>query len=110
MILLNNVFGDRMLCAWQPAPGITWIQTRSIHHARRLSQRGDGRVVMRSVAGGYLRTFEYQRQIGWAKRLMTRYIRLEVPAGALISSPPGPAGSRGREYGQATPRGWAAIS
>ena len=70
---LNSPVGDRNLCAWQPDRGITWVQTRSPHHARRLARRSDGRRVAIGVNGGYLRTFEFQHSLTWAIRLMARY-------------------------------------
>lgn len=68
-----EVMGDEALCAWQPVPGFTWIQTRCPAHARRLSQRKDGRLVAWSIVGGYLRTFEFHRSRAWAQALLKRY-------------------------------------
>lgn len=75
---LNSAVGDRELCAWQPVPGITWVQTRSPKHASRLARRRDGRLVARGVAGGYLRTFEFRKSLAWALRLMARYTSSET--------------------------------
>lgn len=72
-IPLNQVIGVRDLCAWQPVPGIVWVQTRQSKHARRLGQRRDGRLVAVSVAGGYLKTFEFRHSVAWARRLIARY-------------------------------------
>lgn len=72
-IRLNTTFGDSELCAWQPGRGITWVQTRNPRHARRLAQRRDRQLTAVGVSGGYLRTFEFQRPIRWAIRLMRRY-------------------------------------
>jgi len=72
-IPLNTAVGDRELCAWQPVAGVTWIQTRGVAHARRLARRRDGRLVVRGVAGGFLRTFEFKRPLSWAITLMARY-------------------------------------
>jgi len=72
-ITINTAVGDRDLCAWQPVPGITWVQTRIPKHASRLARRQDGRLVARGVAGGYLRTFEFKKPLTWAMRLMARY-------------------------------------
>jgi hypothetical protein len=69
----TETIGDRALSAWQVAPGVTWIQTRSPQFTRKLSQRRDSRLVARGVAGGYLRTFEFQRGLAWAGRLIARY-------------------------------------
>lgn len=70
---LNTAVGGRELCAWQPVGGITWVQTRNPEQARRLARRCDGRLVVRGVAGGFLRTFEFKRPLSWAIRLTTRY-------------------------------------
>jgi hypothetical protein len=69
----GETIGCRELSAWQVGPGVTWIQTRSPQFARKLSQRGDSRLVARSVAGGYLRTFEFKHGLAWARRLIARY-------------------------------------
>jgi hypothetical protein len=71
---LNEAIGNQALCAWQPERGVVWVQTREPRHARRLGQRRDGRLVAREVGGGYLRTYEFQRSLGWAARLMKRYL------------------------------------
>jgi hypothetical protein len=72
---LNTVIGSPALCAWQPVPGVTWIQTNSPTFARKLSQRQDSRLIARGVAGGYLRTFEVLNGLAWARRLIARYTR-----------------------------------
>ncbi len=69
----TETIGDRWLSAWQVAPGVAWVQTRSPQFTRKLSQRRDSRLVARGVAGGYLRTFEFQRGLAWAGRLIARY-------------------------------------
>ena len=76
-IPLNTAVGDRDLCAWQPVRGIVWVQTRNPNHARRLSQREDGKLVAWGVAGGYLKTYEFARSITWAIDLMARYTAAE---------------------------------
>lgn len=83
-IPLNAAVGDRSLCAWQPVPGITWVQTRDPVHARRLAKRSDGRVVAVGVAGGYLRTFEFRHSLAWAIRLLERYTASETTANEEI--------------------------
>ena len=80
--VLNEAIGGPGLCAWQPERGVVWVQTRDPHHARRLGQRSDGRLVARGVAGGYLRTFEFQRSLAWAERLMKRYMADETATNA----------------------------
>ncbi len=75
---LNEVIGGHELCAWQPARGVVWVQTRNPLHGRRLAKRGDGRLVARGVAGGYLKTYEFQGSLTWAARLMKRYLTDET--------------------------------
>jgi hypothetical protein len=41
--------------------------------ARKLAQRGDGRLIAYSVAGGYLKIFESQQSLAWTQRLLARY-------------------------------------
>lgn len=94
MTVLNEAIGDRWLSAWQVGPGRVWVQTRSPHFARKLSQRSDSRLVARGVAGGYLRTFEFQRGLAWARRLIARYTRNEMATNAGIKSPTLAAGTR----------------
>lgn len=79
---LNTVIGTRVLCAWQPVPGVTRVQTLSARHARRLAKRRDGRLVAIGVAGGYLRTFEFLHPLSWAERLIRRYHASATPAKA----------------------------
>ena len=74
-IPLNTAVGSFALCAWQPVPGITWIQCRFPLFARKLAQRRDSHLVMEGVAGGYLRTFEFRHNLAWARSLIERYIR-----------------------------------
>ncbi len=52
---INNRFGPPELCTWRYSPGICRIQTRSPEFARKLAQRSGARLVIWSVAGGYLR-------------------------------------------------------
>lgn len=75
---LNTAIGGYELCAWQPVRGVVWVQTRNPLHGRRLAKRGDGRLVVRGVAGGYLKTFEFRRSLAWAGRLMKRYLAGET--------------------------------
>ena len=79
-----ETIGNRELAAWQVASGETWVQTRSPQFARKLSQRSDSRLVARGVQGGYLRTFEFQHGLAWARRLIARYTRNETPTNARI--------------------------
>ena len=91
MTILNTVIGSPALSAWQPVPGITWVQTRSPQFARKLSQRQDSRLVVRGVSGGYLRTFEFHHPLTWAQRLIARYTAIKEATNARITSPPWPA-------------------
>ena len=85
MTSLNTTIGDRLLCAWQPVPGVCWVQTRSPQFARKLSQRSDSRLVTYGVAGGYLRTFGFKHGLAWARRLIARYqTKNETPTNARI--------------------------
>lgn len=69
----TDTIGNRELAAWQVAPGVVWIQCRSPHFARKLSQRNDARLVARGVAGGYLRIYELSRSLAFIQRLIARY-------------------------------------
>lgn len=91
---LNTAVGGAELCAWQPARGVVWVQTRNPKHARRMAQRGDSRLVARGVAGGYLKTFEFQRSLTWAMRLMKRYMSDVGATNAALSSAICPTASR----------------
>src|ERR1051325_6461593 len=83
---LNTTIGADVLCAWQPVLGITWVQTRSPQHARKLLQQRGSRLVMRGVAGGYLRTFEFRRSLRWARQLILRYTQDEKATNAQITA------------------------
>jgi hypothetical protein len=84
----TETIGTRELSAWQVAPGVTWIQTRSPQFARKLSQRCDSHQVACGVAGGYLRTFEFSHRLAWARRLIARYqIKSETPTNARVFVP-----------------------
>jgi hypothetical protein len=83
----TDTIGDRRLSAWQVAAGVVWVQTRSPQFARKLSQRSDSRLVARGVAGGYLRTFEFQHGLAWAGRLIARYTKNKTATNAQKSAP-----------------------
>jgi hypothetical protein len=36
---LNTVIGTDEISAWQPVPGMTWVQCRTAEHANRLAKR-----------------------------------------------------------------------
>lgn len=95
-VALNTAIGTRDLCAWQPVPGVTWVQTRLPEHANRLAKRRDGRLVVRGMAGGYLKTFEFRHPLSWAERLIRRYTRQDHTrqdhtANARSTAPTSPA-------------------
>lgn len=96
---LNVAIGDHWLSAWQTAPGVAWVQTRSPQFARKLSQRSDSRLIVRGVAGGYLRTFEFHHGLAWARRLIARYSPNETPTNARINPPACPPRHRKVEGG-----------
>ena len=54
------------------------------------------------VAGGYLKTFEFRRPMGWAVRLMKRYRAEEKATNARLESAvcpvANPAGGRGGRH------------
>ena len=79
---LNTTIGDHDLCAWQPWPGTTWVQTRLPEHARRLSQRQDAQLVAKDNGGGYLRTYAFDKPLAWAERLISRYTLPELATNA----------------------------
>ena len=91
--------GCHELSAWLVAPGVTWVQTRSPQFARKLSQRGDSHLVVRGVAGGYLRTFEFQHGLAWARRLIARYIQIETATNERKIAPAWPPRRRMDEVG-----------
>src|SRR5437867_192823 len=74
----TETIGTHELCAWQPFASMTWVQTPEPKFARKLSQRSDSRLVVRGVAGGYLRTFEFHHTLSWARRLIDRYTQNET--------------------------------
>lgn len=91
MTPLNTVIGTNTLSAWQPVAGITWVQCRTAEHANRLAKRSDSRLVMRGMAGGYLKTYEFRHSLSWAERLIRRYTRQNHAANARLSTAATPA-------------------
>ena len=90
---LNTAIGPPELCAWQPVRGIVWVQCRTPEHANRLAKRSDSRLVVRGMAGGYLKTYEFHRPLSWAARLIRRYTRQRHAANARLNPPIPPAGA-----------------
>src|SRR3974390_2184107 len=97
---LNTAIGGHELCAWQPVRGVVWVQTRNPLHGRRLAKRGDGRLVVRGVAGGYLKTFEFRGSLAWAARLMKRYMADETTANERLGRAICPRTSRAIRAGR----------
>ena len=91
---LNTAIGDGELCAWQPVRGVVWVQTRNPSHARRMAKRSDARLVVRGVASGFLKTFEFRRPLTWAGRLISRHMAAEVTANAALKRAVCPGASR----------------
>lgn len=83
-VALNTAVGNGELCAWQPVRGVVWIQTRDPKHAKLLAKRKAGRLVVRGVAGGFLRTFEFRHSLAGAVRVMARYSAAEETANAAL--------------------------
>jgi hypothetical protein len=92
--------GGQELCAWQPVRGVVWVQTREAKHARRMAQREDGRLVVRGVAGGYLKTFEFRRSLAWAGRLIKRYMAGETATNAALGRAVCPVAGRANAAGR----------
>jgi hypothetical protein len=87
---LNTVIGTTELSAWQPVPGITWVQCRMAEHANRLAKRSDSRLVVCGMAGGYLKTYEFRHSLAWAERLIRRYTRQNHAANERLRPPQRP--------------------
>jgi hypothetical protein len=82
--LIGDTLGNPVISAWQVAPGACWLQTSSARHARRLSQRSDTRIVGKGVAGGFLRIFEVNQPLAWAKRFIARHETNEEPTNGAV--------------------------
>ena len=54
------------------------------NHTRRMAKRIDGKLVAWGMAGGYLKTFEFQQSMAWAIRLLNRYTAAETTANAAL--------------------------
>ena len=92
--------GSRDLAGWQVAPGLVWLQTRDARIARKLSQRSDARLVVRGVAGGYLRTYELPRTLSFIRRLIARYlVDCELPTNERFSDSDSSLSSRAAKKG-----------
>ena len=49
-----------------------------------MAKRSDGKLVAWGVAGGYLKTFEFQQSMAWAIRLLNRYTSAETTANEAL--------------------------
>ena len=98
-----GTIGTTELSAWQVAPSLTWVQTRSPRFSRKLSQRSDSRLVATGVAGGFLRTFEFRHGLSWAKRLITRYTAATMATNARFSRLAAPLADFDPQTGSACP-------
>ena len=81
---VNDTVGGDIISAWLVKPGVCWIQTNSARHARRLSQRSDTRMVGNGVVGGFLRIFEAQHSLSWAKRFIRSHEKNEEPTNGAV--------------------------
>jgi hypothetical protein len=70
---------------WKVAPGVVWIQVHQPDHARALARIAGGRRVAYSVAGPYLRTFEFARSLRWAERWAERQISRQTDTNEAFS-------------------------
>jgi hypothetical protein len=109
-VSLNTAIGDQELCAWQPAKGTVWVQTRDPRHARRMAKRADARLVVRGVAGGFLKTFEFRQPMTWARRLINRYMAAEATANAGLNRAVCPVAGRATWAGKTTADGAGGAS
>jgi hypothetical protein len=70
-----QVIGTSDVCAWKTVPGVIWVQTRDWQIARDLARRKRARLVVRGVAGGFLRTYEFAgRDLAWARSLVSKLL------------------------------------
>ena len=69
---MNTNLKKRAPAFWKVAPRVVWIQVHDHEQAKALSRIRGGRLVVRSVAGPYLRTFEFARSLRWAERWVAR--------------------------------------
>jgi hypothetical protein len=76
---------ERGPACWKVAPGVVWIQVHQPDQARALAQIGGGRQVVRSVAGPYLRTFEFSRSLRWAKSWAESWVRRHQSSGTATN-------------------------
>ena len=99
-----RTIGNCDLSAWLVAPGVCWVQARNPNYARRLSRRSDCKLVATGVAGGFLRTYEFNRGLAWAERLIARYTQNETAPNVRFSDVEAPQSRLGaKEVSAHTP-------
>ena len=80
---------------WKVAPGVVWIQVHQPEQARALARIRGGRRVACSVAGAYLRTFEFARSLRWAENWSCRQLTRQTGTNEAFSVPAGPVAAPG---------------
>ncbi len=92
---------------WKVAPGVVWIQVHEPEQARALARIAGGRRVAYSVAGPYLRTFEFARSLGWAENWACRQLSRQTGTNEAFFVLAGSVAGRvpGRGSGQRTGTG-----
>jgi hypothetical protein len=84
---------------WKVAPGVVWIQVYQPEQARALARIAGGRRVAYSVAGPYLRTFEFGRSLRWAENWSCRQLTRHTGTNEAFSVLAGPVARRGSGRG-----------
>jgi hypothetical protein len=79
---------------WKVAPGVVWIQVHEPEQARALARIAGGRRVAYSVAGAYLRTFEFARSLRWAENWSCRQLTRQTGTNEAFSVLAGPEATR----------------
>jgi hypothetical protein len=79
---VNAAYGPRVLCAWQVASGVFWIQTTEPQFSRKLEKRQDARRVGITGINHFRRTFEIRGTWRKIRRIIDRYL---VSAGDQFS-------------------------
>jgi len=91
--------GARVPTCWKVAPGVVWIQVHQPDQARALARIAGGRRVAYSVAGPYLRTFEFARSLGWAENWVCRQLSRETGTNGAFFELAGPETRRSADRG-----------
>jgi hypothetical protein len=95
--------GVRAPVCWKVAPGVVWIQVHRADQARDLARIVGGRRVAYSVAGPYLRTFEFARSLHWAENWVRRQLSRETGTNEAFSVLAGPETRRSAGRGSGWP-------